>query len=141
MATLSNPTLKIDPLTGTTYRVTAKVTVQFTPQELSWINPGSGRPGLGVKLKSTLLGDDSDDRDREGGDDTLLLFPTANITRSATYTFSKVVSGRILNEDIGLRNQDEIYNAFSLVSESPGLISNKTRNSPIIRAFYGSSGV
>jgi hypothetical protein len=141
MATLSNPTLQIDPLTGTTYRVTAKVTVQFTPWELSLINPGSGRAGLPVKLKSNLWGYDGDDRDREGADDSLLLFPTRNITRSGTYTFSKDVSGRILNEDIGLRSQDEIYNAFSLVSESPTLISNKTRNSPIVRAFYGSSGI
>jgi hypothetical protein len=146
MPTLSNPTLKIDPLTGTTYRVTAKVTVQFTPWELSLMAPiGPGLPAaVSVKLKSNLWGYDGDELDL-GGDDNLFSFRARNITRSATYTFSTTVSSRLLNEDSSLRSQDEIYNKFSLVSESniptgPG-ISDRSRNSPIIRAFYGSSGV
>ena len=138
MATLSNPTLKIDPLTGTSYRVTAKVTVQFTPQELSLINPTSGRPLVNVKLESKLWGSDFGEP-RLGGDDQLLTFPTANITRSATYTFSKVVSGTSLNEDSYLGDRDEIYNQFKLTSQIPGFIS-KTRNSPIVTGFYGPSG-
>jgi len=105
------------------------------------INSGVARAALPIQLKSNLWGYDGDDRGREGSDDSLLLFPTQNITRSGTYTFSTNVSSRMLNEDIGLRNQDEIYNAFTLVSRDPTFIPSRTLNSPIVRAFYGSSAV
>jgi hypothetical protein len=141
MANLSNSSLRIDPLTGTTYRVTAKVTVQFTTREQSMINSGVARAALPIQLKSNLWGYDGNDRGREGSDDSLLLFPTQNITRSGTYTFSTTVSSRILNEDIGLRDQDEIYNAFTLVSRDPTFIPSRTLNSPIVRGFYGSTAV
>ena len=140
MATLSNPTLKIDLLTGTTYRVTAKVRVDFTPQELSWINPGSGRSGLSVKLKSDLWGSDIGEP-ALGDNDHLLTFPSRKITQSATYTFSKEVSGTVLNEDIAaartIPQQDEIYNTFKLESAIPDLIKDRSRNSPIIKGYYG----
>ena len=137
MATLSNPTLEIDILTGTTnYVVTAKVRVDFTPEELSLINPTSGRPALPVQLKSRLWGSDIGEPTL-GGNDLLLTFPTRNITRSATYTFSRTVSGTVLNEDVGrVPQRDEIYNQFSLVSAVPGFI-DRSRNSPIIRGYYG----
>lgn len=141
MATLSNPTLKIDPLTGTTYRVTAKVTVQFTPWELSLIDPREAI--VDVQLKSTLWGYDGGELNL-GGDDKLFSFPIRNITKSATYTFSAEVSSSVLNEDSRVGSQDEIYNKFILVSQSPPTVPSvpyRARNSPIIKAFYGSSGV
>jgi hypothetical protein len=138
MPTLSNPTLDIDILTGTTnYLVTAKVRVDFTSRELSRINPPSGEPGISVQLRSQLWGSDRGEPTL-GDNDQLLTFPTRNITRSQTYIFSRVVSGTVLNEDIGrLPERDEIYNTFRLVSAAPELISNRLRNSPIIRGYYG----
>jgi len=139
MATLSNRTLTIDPITGTTnYRVTAKVRVEFTPTELYWMNPNREGDGVPVKLKSTLWGQDVGEDALLGGNDILFLFPDRKITRSATYTFSTVVSGSVLNEDVGkLPQQDEIYNRFSLVSKDPDKIPNSLRNSPVIKGYYG----
>ena len=140
MATLSNPTLTIDPLTGSTHRVTATVRVQFTPEELSDINrPPVERPGVSVVLKSNLWGSDLNERRDEGEDDLLLSFPNRNITRSAVYTFSTVVSTGLLNEDSRFRDLDEIFNKFSLVSSSPSEIPDRNRNTPIITGYYGSS--
>jgi len=136
MATLSNPTLEIDRLTGETYRVTAKVNVQFTPTELYWMNPSRGRAVVPVELKSNLWGDDDVDLIL-GQDDNLFSFPTRKITRSATYTFSAVVAGSVLDEDPGFFTPDEIYNKFSLVSGNPTKIPNGARNSPIIRREFG----
>jgi hypothetical protein len=136
MATLSNPTLEIDALTGETYRVTAKVNVQFTPTELYWMNPSRGRGVVSVELKSNLWGYDGGDF-LLGGDDNLFSFPTRKMTKSATYTFSAVVARSVLNEDSFLFNPDEIYNKFSLVSNNTTKVPYRARNSPIIEGDFG----
>ena len=136
MATLSRPTLKIDVLTGErSHRVTATVNVQLTRAEEALINPGGGRPGIPVNLKSNLWGDDGG---LTGADDNLFLFPLQRITRSGTYTFTANVSRSVLNEDSGLFNDDEIYNRFSLVSGSSIFPINAIAiNSPTIKGQFG----
>jgi len=137
MATLSRPTLKIDVLTGTpNHRVTATVNVQLTKEEDALINPGRGKTGIPVNLKSNLWGDDGG---LNGADDNLFLFPLQKITRSGTYTFTANVPRKVLNEDSSFwNNDDEIYSRFSLVSGSNLFpITAIAINSPVIKGQFG----
>lgn len=132
MATLSNPNLRIDALTGIPYqsRVTATVNVELTPLDMELIN--SGFP---VHLYSSVWGDDSKlDADNFYGDDFLFSFTPStpqSITASGTYSFSKIVPNATLNEDNfsrdniidRIKNIDEIYNRFTMTSTSYGTYS------------------
>lgn len=132
MASLSNPTLEIDLLTGTpgTANVIATVNV-----ELSQFDTFLIFGGLGLQLGSELRGEDGG---LNGGDDGLFSFPTQNITNGGTYTFEATVSLGTLNEDRGLFNTgDEIYNNFTLVSTSEIFPLNTSLSSPIIEGSFG----
>lgn len=107
MASLSNPALQIDLLTGTSNaNVTATVSVTLDPIDTFLVNGG-----LTLQLASKLVGDDSG---LNGGDNDLFFFPSQNITNTGIYTFQSTVSLGTLDEDsIG---RDEVFANFNLQS-------------------------
>lgn len=107
MASLSNPALQIDLLTGTSNaNVTATVSVTLDPFDTFLVNGG-----LTLQLASKLVGDDSG---LNGGDNDLFFFPSQNITNTGIYTFQSTVSLGTLDEDsIG---RDEVFANFNLQS-------------------------
>jgi len=112
MASLSNPSLQIDLLTGSpTYKVTATVNVQLDPFETFLVNAG-----LPLQLQSKLWGNDGG---LNGADDSLVSFTPQSVTRPGTYTFTANFARGTLNEDNSwFDDRDEVYSRFSLVSGS-----------------------
>jgi hypothetical protein len=112
MATLSNPTFQIDRLTGLPFLnqyllISGSVNVELSLSDFYLIN----NLKTPLQLQSTLWGDD-------GGlneDDLLFSFPSRRITASGTYSFSKLLPSRVLNEDSSwFDNTDEVYNRFTI---------------------------
>lgn len=131
MATLSNPTLSIDLLTGSDPNVTATVDVAFTQLETGLISLGLN---LNFQLAAKLRGEDGG---LNGRDNDLFLFPTQNITIGGTYTFQSIVSYGTLDEDNGLFNErDEIYANFNLFSTEQIFSQNVSLSSPIIEGNF-----
>lgn len=120
MATLSKANLEIDLLNGRPNyaKVTATVKVnldQFDEFLLSG--------GLHLDLQSSVLGGGPIGdilRPNVQENDLLFSFPNQKITAAGTYTFSKVVPRRLLDEDqSSFDDRDEILTSFSLVSKNP----------------------
>ena len=130
MATLSDPKLSIDLLTGSEPNVTVTVTVGLTPFESFFLSNG-----LSLQLVSKLVGDD---RGISGGrDDDLFFFPTQNVTRAGIYTFQSIVSSGTLNEDNSIFNRgDEIFANFNLRSTEQIFPLNVSINSPTIEGSF-----
>ncbi|MBW4456981.1 MAG: hypothetical protein KME55_32340 [Nostoc indistinguendum CM1-VF10] len=130
MATLSNPTLSIDLLTGSEPNVSVTVNVELTPFETFLLGNG-----LGLQLASKLVGDDGG---LNGRDNDLFFFPTQNITSAGIYTFQSTVTRGTLNEDSGLFNGgDEIFANISLTSTERIFPVNTSISSPTITGEFG----
>jgi hypothetical protein len=109
MATLSNPSIEIDPITGVKYRVTVTVNVELAPFDMALINAGKT-----LTLKSSVWGEDDW---FTGGDDFLFSFTSQNITGSGFYSFSEIVPYTTIDEDNSFLNySDEIYGTISLTT-------------------------
>lgn len=127
MASLSNPALQIDLLTGTSNaNVTATVSVTLDPIDTFLVNGG-----LTLQLASKLVGDDSG---FNGGDNDLFFFPSQNITNTGIYTFQSTVSLGTLDEDsIG---RDEVFANFNLQSLNNIFPLNTSVNSANIEGSF-----
>jgi hypothetical protein len=126
MATLSNPILQVDILTGSQMvTVTTTVDVTLSPFDMSLI-----ANGLGLELRSRVWGEDSG---FNGGDDNLFLLPTQTVTTGGTYTFSRSVPRAWLDEDNG---NDEIYNRFTLRSRSNIFPFNTSIRTPTLTGEF-----
>ncbi|MBD2246290.1 hypothetical protein H6G96_37285 [Nostoc sp. FACHB-892] len=123
MASLSNPTLQIDLLTGSDPNVTATVNVTLTPFENFVVSQGLVNLQLAVKL----VGEDGNFFN--GGNDDLYFFPTKNFTNAGINTFQALVSLGTLDEDIG---NDEIFANFTLQSTEQAFPVNTSINSNVI---------
>jgi hypothetical protein len=124
MATLSNPTLQVDILTGSYMaRVTATVNVGIDMFDLF--------PFSVIELGLSVLGKDGG---FNGGDDDLLLFPKQTVNGGGLYTFSGVVPRAWLDEDNG---NDEIYSRFDLLNRDSPFPFNVVTTSPIVTGEFG----
>jgi hypothetical protein len=110
MASLSNPNLQIDILTGEpNVRVTGTVHVELSQFETFLVNAG-----LPLYLESSLWGNDGG---LTGRNDHLFSLPTQQITAPGIYTFSAILPSETLNEDDGFGNRgDEVFKLFRMVS-------------------------
>ncbi|WP_100902385.1 hypothetical protein [Nostoc flagelliforme] len=126
MASLSNPALQIDLLTGTS-NANVTATVRVTLDQLdTFLLSG----GLTLQLSSKLVGDDSG---LTGADDDLFFFPSQNITNTGIYTFQSTVSLGTLDEDNG---GDEVFANFNLKSLNNIFPLNTSVNSPNIEGSF-----
>lgn len=127
MASLTNPSLKIELISGTNNaKVTGTIKVGFTAFEKFNIEHG-----VRFRLYCRLVGDDAG---FNGGDDDLYLYPRKTLTAGGVYTFAKTLSRNTLDEDsIG---EDEVYARFRLVSTEPSFPVNITKESAVISGDF-----
>lgn len=110
MAQMSNPTLKIQLISGTSNAdVTASVRVSLDSTEESLVK----LVGLKFKLRCRLWGEDG----LLNSDDVIYSFPAKTVVADGTYTFHKTISRDTLDED--WEGNDEVYAKFSITSSSP----------------------
>lgn len=128
MATLSNSTLNIDLIAGSSDTdVTTTTNVSLTPFENFLINSG----GLRFLLKCTLFGEDSG---FNGSDDELFIFPSQTVVTEGTFTFRSRVSRATLNEDsVG---NDEVFARFNLQSTEQIFPFSQEDRSPTISGDF-----
>jgi len=113
MPTLSNPTLKIELVSGTTQvKVTASVRATFDAVEENFIK----LLGLKFRLKCNILGADSG---LNGADDALFSIASKTILEDGSFTFTRTVNRSSLDED--WEGNDEIYAKFRLASTTASL--------------------
>ena len=113
MPTLSNPTLKLELVSGTSnVKVTGTVRVNFYPVEEALIK----NLGLKFKLRCNVRGEDGG---FNGADDALFSIASKTITEDGGYTFVRTVNRASLDED--WEGNDEIYARFRLASTTPSL--------------------
>lgn len=130
MASLPNPRLSIELLTGTSNaNCTATVNVELTPFELFLINAG----GLGLQLRCTLMGADSGGT---GDDDFLFRFPSQTVAAGGEFTFPATVSRDTLDEDSFPAGNDEVYAQFTLQSAEPAFPLQVEARSPEISGDF-----
>jgi hypothetical protein len=129
MPVLSNPTLKIELVSGTSQvNITATVKAAFDTVEENFIK----LVGLKFKLRCRLWGADSL---FNGEDDALFSLTSKTITADGTYTFTKKVDRSALDED--WEGNDEIYARFRCKSTTPSLpMEADPKNSPTISGNF-----
>jgi hypothetical protein len=89
-------------------------------------------------LQSNVWGIDSPGWFQGGADDYLFGFSNQKITGDGTYSFSRTVPGRWLDEDNTwfLNRRDEIEGRFSLVSSDNAFPLNLNAKTPIITGLF-----
>ncbi len=111
MPTLSNPTLQINLVSGTSQvKITAGVKVAFDSVEENFIK----LLGLKFKLRCRLWGEDGG---FNGGPDPIVWLPSKIVTADGTQTFTKTMDRSLLDED--WEGNDEIYARFTCQSTTP----------------------
>jgi hypothetical protein len=135
---LYNAQFTIDTRHKKHYRVTGSVTVEISEEHMDILTV------YPIFLKSTLWGEDSgpDDWEEDSGpDDKLFSFPAQRITAPGIYRFSAIVPRRTLDEDKSFRfpklGRDEVYNEFSIVSESSLSFPSINLNSSTKHGYFG----
>jgi hypothetical protein len=113
MPTLSNPTLRLELVSGTTnVKVTATVRASFNAVEENVIK----LLGVKFKLRCNVRGEDSG---FNGADDPLFSIASKTIVEDGTYSFVRTINRNTLDED--WEGNDEIYARFRLASTTPSL--------------------
>jgi hypothetical protein len=131
-STITNAGLQITLFGGTSMAmVTATVKVELSPYVKFLIREDL----VDILLQSTVWGIDGNLLN--GGDDHLFNFSNQTITRDGTYTFSKYVPRRWLNEDHSwFNNDDEIAASISLASSDSAFPLNKRIMTNMVRGTF-----
>jgi hypothetical protein len=149
MATLSTQDLQIDNLSGSwikdeltgswrpaqwnEVRLTATVNIELNDAEFT----NHRYLGVNYIVQSSVWGIDGNLLN--GNNDNLFYFRDQQLTRegTGTYTFSKVITRDVLNEDHSWFNKDdEISASFSLVSFNQFAPLNVSIMTPIYRGYF-----
>jgi hypothetical protein len=110
MPVLSNPTLKLELVSGTSnVKVTAVVRVNFDTVEENFIK----LLGLKFRLRCNIRGEDG----IFNPDDALFSIATKTITADGSFTFTRTVNRGSLDED--WLGNDEVYARFHCKSTTP----------------------
>jgi hypothetical protein len=129
MPQLSNPTLKLELVSGSTQvKVTATVRVSFDTVEENFIK----LLGVQFRLRCRIWGEDSG---FNGGNDALFSIASKTITADGTYTFTRTVNRSTLDED--WEGNDEIFARFRCQSTTPSFpLAANPVNSPTITGNF-----
>ena len=129
MPVLSNPTLKLELVSGSTQvKVTGTVKVSFDTVEENFIK----LLGLKFALRCRIWGEDSG---FNGGNDALFSIATKTITADGTYTFTRTVNRSSLDED--WEGNDEIFARYRCQSTTASLpLAATPVNSPTITGNF-----